>query len=74
MNRDDVLTSTMTFLIANHEYTSLIERAFVHEGRINDAVSPGQIQQIAYARQKAQGLEQQMYITWKENGLGLPGS
>ncbi len=70
MNREDVLTSTLTYLIAIHEYATLIERAFVHAGRLNDTVNPNQIQQISYARQKAQGLEQQMYSTWKENGLG----
>ncbi len=70
MNRDDVLTSTLTFLIAVHEYAALIERAFVSGGRLNDAVSADHIRQIGYARLKAQDPEQQMYVIWKENGLG----
>ncbi len=70
MNRAEVLESTVDFMVASHEYVTLIQRTFIEQGRLKEAISALDVQRIAYAREKVAGLEQQMLTAWRDNGIG----
>ncbi len=69
MNRIDVLDSTLRFMMASQEYVMLIHRVFISDGSFREEVSTAQLQRIRDARQRAQGLEDEMYAIWQRNGI-----
>ena len=69
MNRLEILTATADFLVADHEYITLIRKALVRYGEPPPTITAQHLELIAAAKRKRAELEEKMYTIWAGNGI-----
>ena len=69
MSRTEILAVTADFLVADHEYITLIRKALVRYGEPPPTVTAQQLELIGAAKRKRAELEEKMYTIWASNGI-----